>query len=260
MAARDQVRCPQCGVPNDPGALFCSRCGASQVRPGHTPVRRRRTSLAGATMALACLMALGITVFVLYTIISGTVAPEAEADTTTSVYTGAPGTTATLNTPTTVPATSTTAGRERGSILVRPSAATSSSNLKATNIADFRPTNVLDGDTATAWIEGAKGSGVGQWIQLDFDEAVPLARIEITNGYQKDDDLFAGYVRIKSLEIGYSDGSRQVVELLDEQGIQVIEPSVDETEWIKFTILSVHPSYELPNAAISDVRIYEALQ
>jgi hypothetical protein len=262
MAAKDQIRCPQCGVPNDPGALFCSRCGASQIRPGNSGKRRRRSSLAGATMALACLIALAITVFVLYTIVTRVMSPVTESNTTTSIYSGTPGTLATLGTSTTTPAitSSTQAGASTGSILIRPSAATASSSLTPTNLTDFRPTNLLDGDTATAWVEGGKGTGAGEWVKLEFEKTIKLVRIEISNGYQKDESFFSNYVRVQSIELDYSDGSRQVVELQDEQGIQVIEPNVSETGWIQLKVLSVYPDYKFPNAAVSDIRIYEALR
>jgi zinc-ribbon domain len=265
MAARDQVRCPQCGVPNDPGALFCSRCGASLNRPGYTGKRQGRISLAGVTMALALLIALGVMVFVLYAIVSRTLASS--TDTIPTSYNGAPGTVATLATSSTAaPSTSSTGGTAKGSIIVRPRAATASSSLKATSLTDFRPTNLLDGDTATAWVEGGKGTGAGEWVKLEFDHAVSLARIEIANGYQADDTHFASYVRVESLEVDYSDGTRQVVQLLDQKGLQVIDPAVGadskpmSTEWIKLTILSVYPAYHWPQAALSEVRVYETVQ
>jgi hypothetical protein len=265
MAAKDQIRCPQCGVPNDPGALFCSRCGASLNRPGYNGKREGRVSLAGVTMALALLIALAITTFVLYSIVSRTLATSAQ--TTVTAYNGAQGTVATLSTPTTVPSsTSTTAGVAKGSILVRPSAATASSSLKATSLTDFGPTNLLDGDTATAWVEGAKGTGAGEWVKLEFDHLVSVARIEIANGYQKDDQRFTGDVRVKSIELDYSDGTRQLVQLLDQQGLQVIEPAMGagskpmSTQWIKLIILSVYPAYRFPDAALSEMRVYETIQ
>jgi hypothetical protein len=266
MAVRDQLRCPQCGVPNDPGAMFCSRCGASQVRPGYTAKRRRRVSLPGFTMALACLVGLAVLVFVLYTIFTRVLTPSI-AETTTSVYTGAAGTMATLSTTTTAPpsTTSTTAGVAKGSLLVRPSAATASSSLTPTSITDFRPTNLLDGDTSTAWVEGAKGTGTGQWVKLAFDQAISLVRLEVANGYQKDDEFFGNYVRAKSIKLQYSDGTSQTVQLQNEQGLQVIDATVNdgtprETEWIKLTILSVYPTYKFSQAALSDVRVYEAVE
>ncbi len=218
-------------------------------------------------MALACLIGLAIAVFVLYLIVSKTIDPSADADTASTIYSGAPGTVATLGSATTQPSisTTTTAKAATGSILVRPSAATASSSLTATNITDFRPTNVLDGDPATAWVEGAKGTGAGEWVKFDFDDLISLVRIEIWNGYQKDDDSFTNYVRIKSIQIDYSDGSKQTIALQDEQGVQVIDPTDGGTkslkvQWIKFTVLSVFPSHKFSNAALSDIRVYETLR
>lgn len=259
MAANDQVRCPQCGVPNEAGALFCSRCGASQNRPGYTGTRRRRVSLAGFVMAFALLLALAITVFVLYTIVTRVLSPT---ETTVDPYAGVSGTVATLSTSTTGGSgTGTTGGGTAGgSLLVRPHAATASSTLKATAITDFRPTNLLDGNLASAWNEGADGTGVDEWVRLAFSELIPLARIEIANGYQRDAERFSGNVRIKSIELEYSDGTTQVVQLLDAQGLQTIKPAASDTEWIKLTILSVYPTYKWQDAALSEVRVYEIVQ
>ncbi len=266
MAARDQIRCPQCGVLNDPGALFCSRCGASQNRPGHNGVRSGRVSLAGATMALACLIGLAVVVFVLYTVVTHVLGPSADANTSSTVYNGAGGTVASLVTTTTAPPTTTTNGdTTKGALLVRPSAATASSSLKPTNLTDFRPTNLLDGDVATAWVEGGSGNGAGQWVKYQFEQPITLARLEIADGYQKNQETYADYIRVKSIQIDYSDGSRQVVQLQDAQTLQMIQPASDDgqplgaVEWVKFTILTVYPAYKWPQAALSDIRVYETV-
>ncbi len=97
-------------------------------------------------------------------------------------------------------------------------------------------------------------------MRFQFDELIPLARIEIANGYQRDAERFAGNVRVKSIELEYSDGTTQVVQLLDAQGLQVIKPKAQDTEWIKLTILSVYPTYKWQDAALSEVRVYETIQ
>ena len=210
-------------------------------------------------MSFAILLALAITVFVLYTIVSRTLTPS--TDTTADPYAGVSGTVATLVTSTTTGSnTATTSGVLGGSVLVRPQAATSSSTLKATNMADFRPTNLLDGDLGSAWTEGSDGSGVGEWVRFDFAEVIPLARIEIANGNQKDAEHFSGDERVKTLELQYSDGTTQVVQLLDAEGLQTIKPKTEETQWIKFTIFSIYPSYKWEDAALSEVRVYETIQ
>jgi hypothetical protein len=208
-------------------------------------------------MALALLLALAILVFVLYTIVTRVLAPT---DTTLDPYAGISGTVATLQTSTTGSNTGTTgSGTATGAISVRPDSATASSSLKATTIANFQPANLLDGDLASAWNEGADGPGIGEWVRFDFVESIPLARVEIANGYQRDEQRFAGNARVKTLELTYSDGSTQLVQLLDAEGLQTIEPSVDETAQITFTIISVYPRYEWQDAALSEIRVYERL-
>jgi hypothetical protein len=210
-------------------------------------------------MALAILLALAVTVFVLYTIVNRVVTPT---QTTADPYAGVSGTLATLSTSTSTtggPVT-TNGGAVGGTILVRPYAATASSSLKATSVTDFRPTNLLDSDLTSAWADGAAGTGVGQWVRLEFDQTIPIIRIDIANGYQKDADTFAAYERVKSIGLQYSDNSTQVVELLDTEGLQVIQPAVKETRWIKLTILSVYPTNQFENAALSEVQVYETIQ
>jgi hypothetical protein len=210
-------------------------------------------------MGLAILLGLAVAVFVLYTIIDRVLDPTTE--TTSAPGVGVSGTVATLVTSTTVPATNTTrGGNVGGSVLVRPQAATASSSLKATSITDFRPTNMLDGNLSSAWVEGAEGIGIGEWARFEFDAVIPLDRIEIANGYQKDDERFLGNSRVKTLEVEYSDGTEQVVELRDVQGLQAIQPEVQETQWIKLTILSVYADYTWDDTALSDVRVYETVQ
>jgi hypothetical protein len=207
-------------------------------------------------MALAMLLALAVTTFVLYTIVTRVVTPS--TDTTADPYSGVTGTLATVTTSTTSGTnTGGTDGAIGGALLVRPSSVTASSILKATSMADFGPTNLLDSDPTSAWVEGVSGTGLGEWVRLDFVDAIPLARIEIANGYQKDHDRFAGNARVKSLELQYSNGVVQVVQLQDVEGLQVIEPSTDETQWIKATIRSIYPTYVWPEAALSEVRVYE---
>lgn len=203
-------------------------------------------------MGFAMLLALGITVLVLYVLVYRVLEPETEPD----PYSGVTGTTATLLRLTTEDTGKNSGG---GAIQVRPRAASASSILQASNTRDYRPTNLLDGDLATAWNEGAPGPGVGEWVRLEFARPLVLDRLEIANGYQQDRDRFYANGRVKSIELEYSNGATQLVDLLDSMGYQKIEPVVGETEWIKFTIVSVYPARAWDETALSEVRVYEAV-
>jgi len=128
--------------------------------------------------------------------------------------------------------------------------------LKATSTINYGAANLLDGDLATAWNEGAEGPGVGQWVRFAFSNPIVPARIEIANGYQKDAERFHGNVRVKSLKLEYSNGATQVVELLDTEDFQSVTTVQASTEWIKLTIQSVYPDYVWADAALSEVRIF----
>jgi F5/8 type C domain len=208
-------------------------------------------------MALALLIALAIIVFVLYIIV--TRVALAPPETTVDPYAGISGTVATVYTSTTGSSSGTTDATATGALLVRPNSATSSSFLKATSIADFRATNLLDGDLASGWNEGVDGIGTGEWVRFDFGKPIRLARIDIANGYQRDEQRFAGNPRVKTLELRYSDRTTQLVQLLDTTGLQSIKPATDETESITFTIISVYPRYEWEDTALSEIRVYEAV-
>lgn len=256
MRALNYERCRECRALNEPGAVFCSRCGASLNGPayGGASRRRRRVTATGAAVGLALFLILLATVFTFGVIVYRTVKSGDNVDTITSVR----GTTA--STSTSLAGGSGGSGASSSSTvaatLVRPQAASASSVLKATSTVNYAATNLLDGDLATAWNEGAEGPGVGQWVRLGFSQPVVLARIEIANGYQKDEERFVGNARVKSLRLEYSSGDTQVVDLLDTESFQSVTALSQPTEWLKLTIVSVYPDFIWEDAALSEVRIF----
>jgi hypothetical protein len=62
----------------------------------------------------------------------------------------------------------------------------------------YGPTNLLDGDPATAWCEGAAGAGVGEAVLLKLPGAGTL---QIVNGYSKSPDRFAQNGRVERVEV-----------------------------------------------------------
>lgn len=225
--------------------------------------RRRRLTPGGAALGLALFVVLVATMFVLVMIISRTMGSREVVDS----LAGRPATTATISQSAderSSAADDNSAGSgsasstAEGATLVRPRAVSASSVLDPTSTNNYRPTNLVDGDLATAWNEGAEGNGVGQWVRFDFSEPIVLARIEIANGYQKDTERFEGNVRARSIKLEYSNGGTQLVELIDTQGFQAVTALRGTAEWLKLTIVSVYPAYIWEDASLSEVRIYEA--
>jgi hypothetical protein len=255
------VRCRECGAQNEPRAVFCSRCGASLPGParGNPRPRFNRTSLA---LGAALLLGLLLLAFILYNTVargiggSADIAPykdqqgiPASLHTTTTVGTDTPTTAAGT------PAASTTTTEQP--LMVRPKATVSSSALKGTATASFQATNLLDGDLTTAWIEGKKGAGLGEWVRFDFAQPTLLARIDIVNGYQKEETSFAANPRAKLVSVQFSSGATYLVELQDTQDLQFIVPAGEAIEWVKLVIVSVYPGKVNEDTALSEVHLYE---
>lgn len=248
------VRCGECRTINEAHSLFCSRCGATLYgrSPSGSLYRRRKVTIVGTLKAFALLLILAATVFTLYAVVQKGLATKEEID----PYAGISGTTATLSEETSGGSGSSQTSPSEASTLVRPTSVEASSTLKSTSTHSYRPTNLVDGDVTTAWNEGAEGLGLGEWVKFEFSRQLVLTRIEIANGFQKDDDRFAGNPRVKTLKVEYSTGTVQLVDLLDTPDFQTIVPTRQPVEWMKMTIVSVHPDYEWEDTALSEVRIY----
>lgn len=120
----------------------------------------------------------------------------------------------------------------------------------------YGPDNLVDADPATAWNEGAEGLGEGEWVRLHFESPVIPARLEVANGYQRDQERYTGNGRIEQMTVKYSDGSSQTVELEDRQGFQEVPLEPKSTEWILLTVESVFPGTTWEDLAVSEIRVY----
>ena len=99
--------------------------------------------------------------------------------------------------------------------------------------------NVLDGNLATAWVEGVNGSGIGEWIRLDFDREVALSRVLLTPGYFKSANLWAHNNRLAAATFYFSDGSSRRFDFSDRMEEQSLELGGIKTRWVRMTIDSI---------------------
>lgn len=121
----------------------------------------------------------------------------------------------------------------------------------------FGPENLLDNDPATAWAEGADNAGQGEWVELTFPAPTRLARLVIRNGFQ-DPTWFDKYNRVKTLEIVFSDGTRQRAELADTRDEQSIDLGGRSSVWLRLVIVDVYkclPFYNPRTTCLSEVRV-----
>lgn len=264
MEHKHHVVCDSCGSENTPNRLFCARCGAylgglstSDMRgahhglgmPGVGRPARRSHGILGPFLLVVLLAAMAVTGLLVYRQYRDLQAGR----TTITLASTTVRTTSTTNEQVTTSTRTTTANQGR----IFPSMAKASSSLPSTGEFTYGPENLSDNDLTTAWNEGAPGDGVGEWVSFTFSAPVHLIRIDIANGYQRDQRRFLGNGRVDALRIEYSTGAVQEVRLHDDMGYQEIQPVVgsnDEVTSVRLTILSVHPGQSWQDAALSEVR------
>jgi len=129
----------------------------------------------------------------------------------------------------------------------------SSSVLLPQGYCDYYPENIADDNPATAWVEGAKEYGIGQYIEI-MDWAICDAKtIWILNGYQSSPGVWENNSRIKKMLISFNDKDICYVKLADKMGRQEITLPVEikEKGKFRFTIIEVYPGAKYKDTAIS---------
>jgi tRNA A-37 threonylcarbamoyl transferase component Bud32 len=133
--------------------------------------------------------------------------------------------------------------------------ATASSTRTLFRGINYSPENVLDGSTMTAWVEGVKGPGIGEWIQLNFDHEVRLRRIFIAPGYFKSQQIWLKNNRLAVVSFHFSDGSSREFQLTDQMEEQRIEVVEVRTVWVRIEIKQVYVAQsDSEDTAISEIR------
>lgn len=117
---------------------------------------------------------------------------------------------------------------------------------------EYPAVNLVDGDPSTAWAEGAKGDGVGQWVDVTLPYERTVREVRILPGYAKRPDLFAKYNRPKRLRLDFSDGSSTTVSLADAPALQrfPVRASADK---VRVTILDVYRGSTRDETYISEI-------
>ena len=128
-------------------------------------------------------------------------------------------------------------------------------------VENYHPNYVADDDPATAWVEGAKGSGAGEWLRVQITplDHTTRVRLHLRNGYQKSKDLFAANARAKdvTLRLLPSKAEKQVT-LADRDGWQdvVIEQPSGLVRTVEVTIKSVYEGTKYEDLCLSDMQVF----
>ena len=112
--------------------------------------------------------------------------------------------------------------------------------------------NLFAGSTASAWVEGRDGSGVGDWITIEFDGMRVVKSITVRNGYQKSSDIFRKNNRVRQLRVTFSQGETQTFTLQDRLGQEHIDLAKPvKAYWMKFIIDDVWAGNRYTDTAIT---------
>ena len=122
----------------------------------------------------------------------------------------------------------------------------------------YNPENAIDNDTSTAWIEGLKeNDGIGEFIEFSSENTFRVDKIDIINGFTKSQDLYMKNNRVKKITLEFSDGKKQVHELLDNNmDYQTIDVGGVNTNSVKVIIEEVYKGNKYSDTCISEISMY----
>ena len=132
--------------------------------------------------------------------------------------------------------------------------ATASSTRDAFRGIGYEPEKALDGSMMTAWVEGGKGPGIGEWIRFDFSKEVKLRRVFIAPGYFKSPQIWQKNNRIAAAVFYFSDGNSREFRFPDRMEEQKIEVGDVRTKWVRIEIKQVYVAQsDSEDTAISQI-------
>ncbi len=131
-----------------------------------------------------------------------------------------------------------------------------SSTLPPSANYDYTAANILDGDANTAWVEGAAGYGIGEWVMLRTvsGETAHLQELRIRTGYQRTDTTYFANARVKDIAVEFSDGSRVNYTLADDRAWQSIPlEGTTDTSSVKIIIRSIYAGSKYQDTCLGGV-------
>lgn len=140
-----------------------------------------------------------------------------------------------------------------------------SSTLKPQGKFNYKASNAHDLDLSTAWVEGAAGDGIGEWIEYTLPADNPrITQIIIANGYVRTKTAWRENSRVEALEVSVNGKKHCMLYLKDVYAYQYFDiPTIGYSNRknlkgkapivIRFKICSVYPGTKYKDTCISDI-------
>jgi hypothetical protein len=277
-------KCPHCGETIDSNDRFCGGCGKSVEveKPAEIPKPSRpfptrpkkvaanshddsgatedssNKALKPALFLLVLLLVTGVVAGVLF--FQGNQSTDADANNPAS--TSAVGNAVTNPQPGGVTPNGAVGKRKQGGICETtgqdnqfgPFRLCASSVLPPQGRNRYGVGRALDFNEKTAWVEGVKGNGEGEWLELDLGSESHFQTLNLVNGYAKSNRAFSSNGRVRALRVETADGLDLRLQLKDSMRQQSFRlPRKVVSPWLRLTILSVYPGSRWQDTAISEV-------
>ncbi|MBT3221227.1 MAG: hypothetical protein HN348_19265, partial [Proteobacteria bacterium] len=119
---------------------------------------------------------------------------------------------------------------------------------------------LFDGRTGFGWVEGGEGNGIGESLQVVFDQPVAqVTSLELWNGYQRSEDHFKKNARARKLELTIDGGTPIQLAATDTQGPQKLD--LEKPTDIKQFTLKINSAWEgtkYKDLVLSELRLWDA--
>ncbi|WP_026315446.1 NADase-type glycan-binding domain-containing protein [Riemerella columbina] len=135
-----------------------------------------------------------------------------------------------------------------------------SSHLSTTNTIHYDAKSANDLSYKTAWVEGKKDEGIGEYLEYYFQNESPrITKIIITNGYVKTQKSWLENNRVKKLKLSVNGEVAGYLNLEDSRTNQVFEVGIlghnaDSSDLVlKFEIVEVYKGKKYNDTAITEI-------
>ena len=143
-----------------------------------------------------------------------------------------------------------------------------SSSLSPQGKFNYQAKNAADFSYETAWIEGAKGPCLGEYIEYQFSpNSARVEEVKIANGYVKSEKAWKDNARVKKMKLYYNGKLYAILHLKNERSEQVFKVGpfgfkyylIDDDKkpnkpWtLRFEIFEVYPGNRHTDTAISEI-------